>query len=411
MRREVGADPLAGEPEQRVRRLSRALVGLFAVSVGVSVANIYYIQPLLPLLRHDFHVSAGVAALATTLSQLGYVLGLLLLLPLGDLVDRRRLVLVLTLACGLALLLAASASSISVLLVALFLVGVTAVVAQVQVPFAASLAPEHERGRVVGLVMSGLLLGILLARTVSGAVASFSSWRVVLYLAAGAMGAVAVLLRARLPRDAPRRGPSYGRLLASLVEIFREEPVLRRRSAYGALGMGCFSALWTSIAFLLAGAPYHYGTDRIGLFGLVGAAGALTATAAGRLADAGRTPQLTVFATACLTISSVPIYFGAHSLAALVVGVILLDVGAQGLQITNQSQIYRLSPERRSRVNAVYMVCFFLGGTAASGLSAALYSVAGWSGVSVLVGVLGAAALVAGVAGLVARERRDAVPS
>lgn len=375
--------------------MSRRLVGLFAVSVAVSIANIYYLQPLLPALRHDLGVSAGLAALATTLAQLGFVLGLLFVLPLGDLVDRRKLVGIMSLACALALVLAGSAPSIAVLLVAVFLIGVTSVVAQILLPFAATLAPAHERGRVVGMVMSGLLVGILLARTVSGAIASVSSWRVVLYLAAGAMAVIALLLRTRLPADEVRSGQRYGKILASLVEIFRSEPVLRRRALLGALGMGCFSALWTSVAFLLAGAPYHYGADRIGLFGLVGVGGALMASTAGRLADRGRAAQVTVVAAACLAVSFVPVYLGAHSLAALIVGIFVLDVGVQGLHITNQSQIFRLRPEKRSRLNAVYMICYLLGGAASSGLSAALYSSTGWAGVSVLGGLLGSAALAA----------------
>jgi len=380
--------------------MSRKVVALFAVAAGLSVANLYYIQPLLPMVRHDLHVSTGVAALATTVSQLGFMLGLLLLLPLGDLVERRRLVTVLSLACALALLAAAAAPGIAVLLVALFLVGVTVVIAQVLVPFAATLAPEHERGRVVGLVMSGLLLGILLARTVSGLVAEASNWRVVLYVAAGAMAGVAAVVRARLPSDVPRTGLSYARLLASLVEIFRSEPVLRRRAALGALGMGCFNVLWTAIPFLLAGAPYHYSPARIGLFGLVGAAGALMASAAGRFADRGMHAQVTVLATVLLATSFLPIYLGAHSLVALVAGIVLLDLGVQGLHITNQSLIYQLAPERRTRINAVYMIFYFLGGSAASGLAAVLYASTGWAGVCAFGAALGTAAVVAALDGL-----------
>ncbi len=369
------------------------LVALFAVAVGVSVANLYYLQPLLPLLRHDFHVPAAVAALATTATQLGYVLGLALLLPLADLVERRKLVVTTALVCAGALVAAASAPDFVLLLVGLLLVGASAVVAQMLVPFAAALAPARERGRVVGSVMSGLLLGILLARTFAGFVAGASSWRVLLYLAAGAMASTALALRARLPVFRPSSGLAYPRLLASLVELLRTEPVLRRRALLGALGMGCFSTLWTCVAFLLAGAPYHYGVDRIGLFGLVGAAGALMASLAGRLADRGHAPRLTVFAAVCLASSFLPIYVGAHSLAALVVGIVVLDVGAQGMQITNQSEIYRLRSDAGARLNAVYMVSYFVGGTAASALSGLLYARAGWAGVSALGAALGTAAV------------------
>lgn len=386
---EASSAPAAGD------RLDRRLVGLMAVAVGFSVANLYYVQPLLPMLRREFHVSVGVAALATTLGQLGYVVSLALLLPLGDLLERRRLIVVLALACAASLLLVGVAPSFGVLLGAMVLVGLTSVVTQLVVPLAATLAPDHERGRVVGMVMSGLLLGILLARTVAGLVGGASGWRVVFYMAAAAMATVALALGRWLPRSRAGVKLSYGRLLLSLVALFREEPVLRRRAGFGALSMGAFSALWTSIAFLLAGAPYHYDAARIGLFGLVGAAGALMASAAGRHADRGRVRRLTVFSAACMAVSYVAILLGAHSLVALVVGVVVLDVGSQGMHITNQSEIYRLRPEARTRLNSLYMTAYFLGGTACSALSAALYGAYGWTAVASLGIGLGVLSLVA----------------
>ncbi|MDA8292219.1 MAG: MFS transporter [Actinomycetota bacterium] len=390
--------------------IGRRVVAVFAVLVGVSIANLYYVQPLLPMVRRDFHVATGVAALATTAAQLGFVLGLLFVLPLGDLVERRRLVSGLALGCAVALLAAGSAPDIAVLLVALVLVGATVALAQVLIPLAATLAAEHERGRVVGLVMSGLLLGILLARTFAGLVAAASSWRVVFYSAAGSMIVVTVLAWVRVPRDSRRTEFSYGQLLGSLRSIVRSEPVLRRRATFGALGMGCFSVLWTSIAFLLSGPPYHYSAARIGLFGLVGAAGALMATAAGRLADQGRSHMVTVAMAVLLAGSYLPIYLGARSLAGLVVGIVVLDVGVQGLHITNQSLIYRLAPEHRSRTNSVYMVSYFLGGTSASGIAAALYPSTGWAGVCALGASLGAVATAVALADL-RSARRAASPS
>lgn len=372
------AAPGAGE------RLDRRLVGLMAVAVAFSVANLYYVQPLLPMLRHAFHLSVATAALATTVGQLGYVVALALVLPLGDLVERRRLIVTLALACAGSLLLVGLAPGFGVLLGAMVLVGLTTVVTQLVVPLAATLAPGHERGRVVGMVMSGLLLGILLARTVAGLVGSVASWRVVFVMAAAAMTAVALALARWLPQSRAQVRLGYGRLLTSLVELFREEPVLRRRAGFGALSMGAFSALWTSIAFLLAGAPYHYNAARIGLFGLVGAAGALMASTAGRHADRGRVRQLTVFSAGCMAVSYVAIFFGARSLVALVVGIVLLDVGSQGMHITNQSEIYRLRPEARTRLNSLYMTAYFLGGTACSALSAALYGAFGWTAVAAL---------------------------
>ena len=389
---DASAAPGAGE------RLDRRLVGLMAVAVAFSVANLYYVQPLLPMLRRAFHVSVAAAALSTTLGQLGYVVALALVLPLGDLLERRRLIVTLALACAGSLLLVGLAPGFGVLLGAMVLVGLTTVVTQLVVPLAATLAPAHERGRVVGMVMSGLLLGILLARTVAGFVGAAASWRVVFVMAAAAMTAVALALARWLPRSREGVQLGYGRLLASLVELFRGEPVIRRRAGFGALSMGAFSALWTSVAFLLAGAPYHYGAARIGLFGLVGAAGALMASAAGRHADRGRARQLTVFSAACIAVSYVAILFGARSLAALVVGIVLLDVGSQGMHITNQSEIYRLRPEARTRLNSLYMTAYFLGGTACSALSAALYAVFGWTAVASLGIGLGVVSLVAALA-------------
>lgn len=388
-------------------RLDRRLVLLLSVAVACSVANLYYIQPLLPMLQRDLHVSAGVAALATTLGQLGYVVGLALLLPLGDLLERRGLIVVLALACAGSLLLTALAPTLGVLLGAMALVGLTSVVTQLVVPLAATLAPDHERGRVVGMVMSGLLLGILLARTVAGFVGGAAGWRVMFFVAAGVMTAVALALHRRLPRSRAGVQLTYPRLLASLVHIFRTEPVLRRRAGFGALSMGAFSALWTSIAFLLAAAPYHYGAGQIGLFGLVGAAGALMATVAGRHADRGRVRMLTLVTACCIAGGYVAIWAGGHSLPALIVGIVVLDVGCQGMHITNQSEIYRLGPEVRTRLNSLYMTAYFLGGTAASGASAALYGAFGWSAVAGLgLGLGGLSVLGA----LVGASRRPANP-
>lgn len=374
-------------------RLSRRLVTVFAVAVGASVANLYYVQPVLPTIQHEFHLSAGVAGLAVTWTQLGYMLGLAFILPLGDLLERRRLVTVLALGCAGALALAAAAPDVPLLFLAMAFIGALSVVSHTLVPFVATLAPDHERGRVIGSVMSGLLIGILLARTVSGFIAAASSWRVVFLVAAGAMAGIAVLLRSQLPRSRSTAGLGYGRLLASLVEIVRSEPLLRRRMFYGVASMGSFSLLWTSVAFLLAGPPYHYHAATIGMFGLVGASGAIMANVAGRQADRGRVRGLTVFSAAALTGSFVLLWVGRNSLAALIVGIVVLDAGAQAMQITNQSEIFRLRPDARTRLNAVYMTAYFLGATGASALSALLYQLVGWPGVAGAGVCIGAAAL------------------
>jgi predicted MFS family arabinose efflux permease len=359
--------------------LDRRLVAVMAVSTGLTVANNYYAQPLLPVIAKSLHMAPGVAGLIITFAQAGYALGLLFLLPLGDLLERRKLVVVLSIATSLGLFWLGSAPSTVWLLPAAFAVGTVSVLAQVLVPFAAGLAPEHERGRVVGMVMSGLLIGILLARTVSGWLAETGSWRVVYYVAAAAMLAQAALLAWRLPTWHQRSDLPYHRLVTSVVTLLREEPILRLRTAFGILSFGTFSVLWTSLAFLLS-RNYHYSSGEIGMFGLVGAAGAGAASLAGRLADRGWQWRNTGICSSLLILSWIALWAGAHSVAALVVGLLVFDFAAQGLHITNQSEIYRLRPEARSRLTSAYMFLYFVGGAAGSVLSATLYSSMGWRG-------------------------------
>jgi predicted MFS family arabinose efflux permease len=267
---------------------------------------------------------------------------------------------------------------------ALAVVGVSSVVAQIIVPMSSSLSAEHERGSVVGTVMSGLLIGILLARTVSGLIAAALGWRVVFWFAAAVMVALAATLRRALPRIPPTTELAYGGLLRSVISLIREEPLLRQRMVVGALDFGCFSVLWTSLAFLLSGAPYHYGNAVIGLFGLVGVAGALAASAAGRLADRGQNGRVTTASILVMLTSWGIMALGKSSVIALIAGIALLDLGVQGLHISNQSAIYSLRPEARSRLTTAYMVAYFLGGAALSAITAALYASAGWGGVCIL---------------------------
>jgi predicted MFS family arabinose efflux permease len=366
-------------------RLRRGLVAVMAVATGLAVANNYYAQPLLSDIGRSLHMTSGEAGLIVTLAQIGYAVGLLFLLPLGDLVERRALTVVLSSATAVALLGMAWSPSSGVLLGAAALVGTFSVLAQVLVPFSASLAPEGERGQVVGMVMSGLLIGILLARTVSGALAGAGGFRLVYLIAAVAMGVQAVVLRFALPRYREDHTLSYPALLLSVLQLLREEPVLRRRAQYGLLSFGTFSAFWTSMAFLLAH-RYHYSTPVIGLFGLVGAAGALAATLAGRLSDRGWARRSTPLASLLLVTSWAWLWWGGSALGALVVGVLVLDVGAQGLHITNQGEIYKRRPEARSRLTAAYMVLYFVGGGIGSAGSAFAYDRLGWDGVCLVGG-------------------------
>src|SRR4051812_5866859 len=373
-------------------RLERSLVLVMAVATGVAVASNYYAQPLLPVMRHDLHLSSTVAGLIVTVAQVGYAAGLLFLLPLGDLVERRGLVVTLSALSAIALVVLGLSPNGAVLLPAAFAVGVLSVLAQVLVPFSASLAQEYERGQVVGLVMSGLLIGILLARTVAGALAQAGNWRVVYLVAAGLMAVQAAVLRGRLPSYREQTRHSYPTLLRSVGQLLHHEAGFRLRSLFGFLSFGTFSVLWTSLAFLLHD-RYHLSTLVIGLFGLVGAAGALAATLAGRLSDRGHQHTSTGAGAGMLAISWPLLWLGREHMSALIVGVVLLDIGVQGVHISNQGAIYRLRPDAGSRLTAAYMFLYFIGGAIGSALSAALYAHDGWSGVSLAGEAFGGGAL------------------
>ena len=361
--------------------ISRRLVLLMAVACGASVANLYYAQPLLHTLGRAFGVSEGTAGLLVTVTQLGYVVGLALLVPIGDLRERRGLISGTLLVTAAALALAAAAPGLGIFAVAIAVVGVTSVVAQIIVPLSSILSAEHERGAVVGTVMSGLLIGILTARTVSGLVTAALGWRAMFVIAAVGMLILSAVLRRTLPLVPPATGISYGALLRSVLTLVAEHPVLRLRMALGALTFGCFSTLWTALAFLLAGPPFHYGNAVIGLFGLAGVAGALTATVAGRLADRGHGARISTVTIVLLIGSWAILVAGRDSALVLIVGIAVLDLAAQGLHISNQSAIYALDPAARSRLTTAYMVSYFLGGAVFSALASALYASGGWSAV------------------------------
>ena len=396
-------------PVARRSGISRPLVMLFAVSCGVSVANLYYAQPVLDDMAKSFGTSSGTAGLVVTFAQIGYAVGLALLVPLGDLLMRRWLVPAVLSATAVGLVVSASAPDIGVLIAVGLVVGAGSVAAQILVPMAASLADEEHRGHVVGVVMSGLLMGILLARTVSGVVAQASSWRVVYVMAAGMTLALAVVLFRRLPGEGERPRIGYGSLLRSTARLLVTESLLRRRALFGALGFAAFSVFWTTMAFLLAGAPYHYDDLTIGLFGLVGAAGALCANVAGRWADRGWTRTTTLVFAGLVLVSFLPLWWGRHNLTMLIVGIVLLDVGVQGLQVTNQSLIYRLAPDARSRVNSAYMVCYFAGGALGSAIGSSIYESHRWSGVCALGAAIGIVATLAAL--LDGLRRRSVVPA
>ncbi len=364
--------------------MSRRLVLILATACGLAVGNLYYAQPLLPTIAHSLHVSGAAVGILVTITQIGYLLGLVFLVPLGDLLERRRLVVATLGVTALALAGAALSPSLPVLAAAVAAVGVTSVVAQILVPLAASLAGDKERGRVVGTVMSGLLVGILAARSVSGLVAQAAGWRAIYWLAAALMVVLGVLLWRSLPVARTEVTLSYPGLLRSVAELLATEPVLRRRCAYGACVFAAFQTLWATVAFLLAGGPYHYGQALIGLFGLLGVGGALGASVTGRLVDRGHERVASGAYLTLIAISFVVMIFGRHHLAPLIIGVVMMDLGVQGAQIGNQATIYQLRPAARSRITTAYIGTYFLGGIAGSALASWVYHSYAWLGLCCL---------------------------
>lgn len=363
--------------------LSPTLVALMSFATGLAVACNYYAQPLLDTIARSFNLSVNQAGFIVTTAQLGYAAGLLLLVPLGDRLERRGLIVGMSLLAAGGMVITALSTSLGMMLLGTALTGLFSVVAQLLVPLAATLAAPEKRGKVVGTVMSGLLIGILLARTVAGALAQLGGWRAVFWVASILMVLMALALWRGLPRYRQTVELSYPQLLGSIFRLYAGSRVLRTRAVIGCLSFANFSVLWTSMAFLLAAPPFNYSEGEIGLLGLAGAAGALAARQAGSLADRGKARLTTTLGLLIMLISWGLTALGAHSLAALIVGIILLDLAVQGVHITNQSVIYRRMPEARNRLTAGYMTSYFIGGAAGSLLSASAYHFAGWYGVCI----------------------------
>lgn len=359
--------------------MDRRLTLTFALACGLAAGNLYYAQPLLGVIGHDLGTGAEKTSLVVTLTQLGYALGLLLVVPLGDLFENRMLIRRVLWLTTVALLAASWAPNFATFAMASLTIGFTSVVAQVLVPFAAHLAPAEERGRVVGQVMSGLLIGVLLARAVSGLVAEEWGWRSVFRLSAGLLVLLNFWLAAILPRHQPGNQLTYKQLLGSLGRIWVAYAPLRRRAIYQVTMFGSFSAFWTGLTFWLSAPPWNYGQGSIGRFALVGAVGALAAPWFGRQGDAGRGHTLTG-----LCLLGAPLGFALTllgGLPAVLLGTLLLDACVQGTLVLGQQVIYQLEPEQRSRINTLYIAAFFLGGAIASALSGWAFAHWGWPGV------------------------------
>ncbi|MEV8314155.1 MFS transporter [Streptomyces sp. NPDC059900] len=376
----------AGSEGKSAYVLSRGIVTLFAIACGAAVANVYFSQPLLVTMGRDLGMSPALVGSVVTLTHVGYGLGLFFLVPLGDVADRRRLIVAQLLLLVAALAVVATARTAVMLLAGMAATGLLAVVTQTLVAFAASLARPAGRGRVVGRVTSGVVIGILLARTASGLMADLAGWRSV-YLASASLTALLALVLYRvLPRHSGTAPTTlrYGQLLRSTLTLFAREPLLRIRALYGLLVFAAFSTLWSSIALPLSQAPYFLSHSAIGALGLIGVAGAMAATVAGRLNDRGLPGRTTGTALALLAASWLPLAFTRSSLWALAVGVILLDLAVQAVHVTNQTLIYDLHPEAGSRLIGGYMVFYSIGSATGAIAATTLYESAGWGAVCAL---------------------------
>ncbi|WP_019909025.1 MFS transporter [Paenibacillus sp. HW567] len=362
--------------------LSRSVILLLAFCSGLSVANIYYVQPLLDSIASDFNISHSSIGIVVTVTQIFYAAGLLLLVPIGDLLNRRKLISAQMLLSSGALLTVAVSSSSIVLFAGIAIVGLLAVVAQTMVATAATFSPPAERGRTVGLVTSGIVIGILLARTVAGTLNDWLGWRSVYIFSASLtlLGSVALFLL--LPKQEPERTRlSYAKAVISTFQLYRDLPILRIRSLLAMLIFVAFSILWTAMVLPLSSPPLSLSHTAIGAFGLAGVAGALAAAYAGRLADLGHARVTTGISLFILLIAWIPIGLVYRSIGYLIVGVVLLDLAVQAVHVTNQSLIYKTRPEAQSRLTAAYMVFYSIGSATGSIASTQVYAWSGWAGV------------------------------
>jgi predicted MFS family arabinose efflux permease len=379
----------------RLPGVSSTLTLLFSATCALAVANVYFAQPLLDSMAESLGVASGMIGVVVTATQAGYALGLLLIVPLGDLVNRRRLILSQILLSAIALAAVGASQVWLALLGAMIVVGLMAVVVQVMVAYAASLATPSQRGQAVGTVTSGIVLGILMARFMSGLIADLAGWRAVYFLSSGLMLILAAVLWKMVPDTAPPQPrDSYFGLIQSLFKLLITEPVLRVRSLLALLIFAAFSTLWTAMVLPLSAPPLSLSHTAVGMFGLAGVAGALAARKAGRWADQGLGQRVTGLALCVLTLSWVPISFGQTSLVALVCGVILLDFAVQAVHVTSQSLIFAARPDAQSRMVGAYM-CFYSIGSALGAVAATqAYARWGWFAVSSLGASISAAALV-----------------
>jgi len=364
---------------QITQKLSRTDILLMAFCTGLIVANIYYCQPLVILIAKDFNLTEPDAGKITYLTQIGYALGLFLLVPLGDMFERKKQILIITGLAIFALLVAALSHTFFILEVASILIGTCSIVPQLILPLAANLSTDENRGANIGVIMSGLLVGILASRAVSGSIGFWLGWRAVYYIAAGICGMLILLMAKRFPQSYPAFKGSYKELMRSMFSYIKTQPALRETSIINFLAFAIISAFWTTMVLFLANPPFNFQTLQIGLFGIAGAAGALAAPLVGKLSD-GNNPRKNLMIGFILQIVSIALfYFTGSHLYLFVIGIILIDIGQQAIHVTNQTRIYTLIPEARNRLNTIFMSVSFIGASCGSALGLWLWDQGGWN--------------------------------
>jgi len=361
--------------------LTNRLRYIMATGCAILVANIYYCQPLLGEFSRSFGVTDKTAALVNVFTQTGYLLGLLFIVPMGDMIRRNRVIVRMHWLASLTMLATALATNITWMIIASLFVGISTTACQVFIPFASQLAKDEERGKVVGAMMGGLLTGVLLSRTLSGFVAQHFGWRSVYFVGAGLMVIMAIVLSSVLPSEEPSFKGTYKDLMKSLWWLIKTQPVIRQSSLIGACLFAAVSAFWATLAFFLEAPPYGYSLSMIGLFGVIGAGGALVSPLVGRSIDK-RSPLVPIRIGIGLMILGYLLLFKADQSVLIVIGgVILLDVGIQSAHIPNLARNYALLPEARTRLNTIYMTSYFIGGTIGSSVGSMAWNADGWKGV------------------------------
>ena len=358
-----------------------------ALCTGLIVANIYYCQPLIVLISKEFHLAESRAGAITFYTQLGYALGLLFFVPMGDMLEKRKQIVFATALTVAALIMAAVSVSLTMLNIACLLIGCTSIVPQLILPLAAQLSAPHKRGKTIGVVMSGLLIGILLSRSISGFVGAWLGWRGMFWIAAGISLALLIAMRLVFPEAKSQFKGSYATLMRSLLKLVKEQPVLREAALINALTFSSFGMFWTTMVLHLSNPPFYFHSDQIGLFGLAAVAGALIAPLIGGTADKGNPRVAIGYGLLIVGLGFLIFYLFGTSVIGMVAGIILLDLGQQSVHVSNQARVYGLIPEARNRLNTVYMTVSFIGTSLGSALGLWVWDKAKWNGVCLTGGI------------------------